>query len=172
MKNYIPDIYQKDIKTINYNKLKKRKIKCLIFDLDNTITNYYDNNIDKDIISLFDSLKKNFKVIILSNSTKKRVSKIANKLKVQYIPLAMKPLAFNFKRIMKRYHLSNDALAIIGDQIMTDIKGGNKVKIVTILVDPIDDKELSITKINRLIENHKLKTLSRKNILKRGNYYG
>ena len=36
----IPDIYDQSIYTINYKKLKKNGIKCLLFDLDNTIAPY------------------------------------------------------------------------------------------------------------------------------------
>ena len=36
---FIPDIYQKSIYDINYNKLKKAGIKCILFDLDNNILN-------------------------------------------------------------------------------------------------------------------------------------
>lgn len=34
---YLPDMYKKNIFDINYDKLKKKGIKCLIFDLDNTL---------------------------------------------------------------------------------------------------------------------------------------
>ena len=30
---FVPDMYQKSIYTINYKKLKKQGIKCLLFDL-------------------------------------------------------------------------------------------------------------------------------------------
>ena len=38
LKRFIPDVYQENIFTINYKKLKKTGIKCLLFDLDNTIS--------------------------------------------------------------------------------------------------------------------------------------
>ena len=37
MEKYVPDIYQKSVYDIDYSKLKSRGIKCLLFDLDNTI---------------------------------------------------------------------------------------------------------------------------------------
>ena len=37
MEIYVPDIYQKNIYEINYDVLVSRGIKCLIFDLDNTL---------------------------------------------------------------------------------------------------------------------------------------
>ena len=37
MELYVPDIYQENIYKINYNTLIYRGIKCLLFDLDNTL---------------------------------------------------------------------------------------------------------------------------------------
>ena len=37
MDKYVPDIYQKSIYTINYDQLFSRGIRCLLFDLDNTL---------------------------------------------------------------------------------------------------------------------------------------
>ena len=44
-------------------------------------------------------------------------------------------------------------IAVIGDQIFTDIIGGNRCKMYTILVDPISTRELFITAIKRGLEN-------------------
>ena len=46
MNRYLPDVYSKSVLTINYGKLKKRKIKCLIFDLDNTLVPVHTKEID------------------------------------------------------------------------------------------------------------------------------
>ena len=37
LEKFVPDIYTKSIYTIDYKSLKNKKIKCLIFDLNNTI---------------------------------------------------------------------------------------------------------------------------------------
>ena len=67
---FIPDVYQKSIYTINYKKLKKNGIKCLLFDLDNTIAPYKVNEPDVKVKELFARLEEDFKVIIVSNSPK------------------------------------------------------------------------------------------------------
>ena len=61
MKIFIPDIYQKSIFTINYDKLKKKGIKCLLFDLDNTISPAKEVVLCKKTKKLLDKLKKDFK---------------------------------------------------------------------------------------------------------------
>ena len=75
MEKYVPDIYKKSIYTINYEKLKARGIKCLLFDLDNTLVPYTDKVPSKKNKELFKKLKElGFKVIIFSNSGKKRLT--------------------------------------------------------------------------------------------------
>ena len=83
----------------------------------------------------------------------------------------MKPLPFCFSRIQKNYGLEKQAMCMIGDQLMTDVLGGNKYGIFTILVDPLGEKDLRITTFNRYVENQKIKKLSKLNILERGKYY-
>jgi len=54
---------------------------------------------------------------------------------------------------------------------MTDVYGGNKEGIFTVLVDPISDRELIWTKFNRILEKGKIKKLERKKLFKKGVYY-
>ena len=66
MDMFIPDMYAQSIYTINYKKLKKNGIKCLLFDLDNTIASYKTKNPDTNIKELFAKLGRDFKIIIIS----------------------------------------------------------------------------------------------------------
>ena len=53
MKKYIPSMYKKSIFDINYDKLKSIGIKCLIFDLDNTIALIDTKLIPEEVKTLF-----------------------------------------------------------------------------------------------------------------------
>ena len=65
MNYFYPDVYQKSIYTINYDKLKENGIKCLLFDLDNTCVPYVDKKPTKKLKNHFDKLKDSgFTVII------------------------------------------------------------------------------------------------------------
>ncbi len=172
MSKYIPDIYQKSIYTVNYSKLYSDGIKCLLFDLDNTLISSKSLGVSEKTKDLIISLKqKGFKVIILSNSPKKKVKKFGEFLEVPYYYFALKPLSFKFKKALSDFHYLPKEVAIIGDQIMTDVVGGNKVGITTILVNPVADKDVIFTKFNRFFEKRKIKELENNNLFKRGNYY-
>lgn len=173
MNKYIPDVYSESIFTINYDKLKKENIECLLFDLDNTIVESKVNTPPEKVKKLFNKLKSmGFKVIIFSNSGSKRLENFKIELDVDVNPRSLKPLKINFKKILRKYKLDKEMVAIIGDQLLTDVLGGNKVGITTILVDPILTSEFFFTKINRLRERSIYRKLEKTNELKKGEYYG
>ncbi len=172
MEKYIPDIYQKSIYNIDYQKLMNRGIKCLLFDLDNTILPIHVREVNDKLKDFFQELKeKNFELILFSNASKKRVKEIAEFLSVAYYARARKPFKKNFLQIMEEKHLNVAEIAIIGDQIFTDILGGNKVGITTVLVNPISTNDLFLTKINRSREKKIMKKLRDRDLFSKGRYY-
>ena len=169
---FMPDKYYKSIYDINYIELKNIGIKCLLFDLDNTIVPPNEKKPNKKIHDLFDNLKElDFKVIIMSNSPKKRLSPFKDELVIDCSAMSMKPLGRKFNKILKEYKLDLSQTAIIGDQLMTDIFGGNRIGIMTILVNPISKKDFKITSFNRKLEHIVEAKLEKRGLFKRGKYY-
>lgn len=171
LKRFIPDMYQKNIFTINYDILKKKNIKCLLFDLDNTISPAKEEVYCKKTKKLFEKLEKDFKVILFSNNFPKRIKPFKDYYNVDVSCLSLKPLSFKYRSILKKYGYKNNEIAAIGDQLLTDINGGNKMKITTILVEPISNIDETETFINRKIEKIIFKKFEEKNILVKGRYY-
>ena len=172
MEIYLPKIYQKSIYTIDYTKLLNMGIKCLLYDLDNTIVPKDNKMPPSKAKDLFISLKqKGFRVILFSNSPSIRLKRFKEALAVEGISSAKKPLTHKLKKLLRDNGYSKDEVAIIGDQLMTDIKVGNKVGITTILVNPISDKDFFITKLNRIMEKRKIKNLTEKNLFQKDRFY-
>ncbi len=172
MNKYIPKIYQKSIYTIDYSKLLNRGIKCILFDLDNTLISTDKNDEHIKAKKLIIGLKqKGFEVIIFSNSPRKKVRKYTKYFNIDGIYLAFKPLQRAFKKILKRTGYQKSEMAIIGDQILTDVVGGNTFGITTILVNPINDNDIFITKFNRKKESKIMSKLSLQNLFNKGEYY-
>lgn len=167
-----PKMYQKKVENINYLKLKDIGIKCLVFDLDNTIA-----LIDQDLISdgtkkLLTNLKKDFTIVIISNNVESRVKKYADSLECDYVYKACKPFSKGLKKIAKKYNLKACEIAVIGDQLITDILGANLFKAYPILVDPMAKKDLKISYFNRFLERQVFKKYRKKGIMNKGEYYG
>ena len=142
MKNLYPDIYLDKVEDITIQMLIKNKIKLLILDVDNTLIDYY-KNLSDDIIKWAKEMKgQGIKLYILSNTNnEEKVKTVAKKIDVKYKHFAMKPLKRGFKYVQKETNIKPENIAVVGDQIFTDVLGGNISKMFTILVDPIDDKK-------------------------------
>ena len=100
--------------------------------------------------------------MIFSNSIKpNKVKRICSDLDIDYVYLAMKPLPFKFRKVIKNNNLNKEEVAIVGDQLLTDIKGGNRVGITTILIKPISEYDAIFTRFNRLREKRIMKKINR-----------
>ena len=168
----IPDIYQKSIYYINYDKLYKKGIRCIIFDLDNTITPSHIKKPTKRLKKLFDELRdKGFKVIIMSNAPKHRIEPFKTYLNVDACAFSLKPRKNKYERIMEKFKYKHTEVAAVGDQLLTDIYGANKLDLTSILVNPLTDHDYTITIINRIIEKFIYDRLDKKELFMKGQYY-
>lgn len=152
MKLY-PDLYLTNIKEITTEILEENNIKGLILDIDNTLVDF-DKNILVGAKEWCEDLKiKGIKMCILSNTNKvNKVKKVASILNLEYIYFAHKPNKKGFKKAQDILKLKAENIAVVGDQIFTDIYGGNRSKMFTILTKPIDKRDIFITKIKRPFE--------------------
>lgn len=149
-----PDKYLEKVEKITIEFLQKNKIKALILDVDNTLIDY-NKKLSKTIVEWAKEIKgQGTKIYILSNTNKKeKVEKVAKALGVPYENFAKKPLKKGFLKVQKILEEKPENIAVVGDQIFTDIVGGNRCKMYTILVDPIDKKDYWYTAWKRPLEN-------------------
>lgn len=148
-----PKIYLKDVKEITIELLDKNDIKGLILDVDNTLIDF-DKNILSNLDAWSNEMKKNnIKMCILSNTNKiEKVRKVADFLNIPFINFAKKPSKKGFFKAKQILNLEEKNIAVVGDQILTDVWGGNRCKMYTILTKPIDKRDILLTKIKRPIE--------------------
>ena len=149
-----PNAYLKNVQEITIELLQKNQIKALILDVDNTLIDY-DCNLSSDIINWANNLKNSgIKLYILSNTShEEKVKNVAEKLEIKYKKFAKKPFKKGFLSVKKELGLDEKNIAVVGDQIFTDVIGGNRCNMFTILVDPLDKKDYWYTAIKRPIEN-------------------
>ncbi len=155
MKNkfFYPDDYYPSIMDIDYMKIYKKGIRGLVFDIDNTIVPYNTYEIPDSVLDLFKNLtRKGFAICFLSNNKKKRVSHFIKLFNIHGFHTALKPTPFGILRAIKYLRLPKNKIAIIGDQIFTDVICGRLQKIYTVLVDPIVERTDFINKFKRSLE--------------------
>lgn len=153
-----PKLYLESVKEITLEILNKNNIKGLILDVDNTLIDV-DKKMPNGVKQWVDNLKQNnIKLYIVSNSNhKEKVETVAKILDIPFVYFAKKPLKSGLEKAKKELNLPNNQIAVVGDQIFTDIIGANRVKMFPILVKPISKKDIWVTKIKRPIENKIIK---------------
>ena len=148
-----PKYYCDRVTDISIKFLKENNIKGLILDVDNTLLDT-DKKMVEGLLKWHDEIRANgIKTMIVSNSNKKeKLEYISGKLNIPYISFAVKPLKRGFIKAQKQLEIPFENLAAVGDQIFTDVICANRCKVFSILVKPIDEKDLLITKWKRPIE--------------------
>ncbi len=153
MQRFFPDKYVDKVQEIDLQNLIKRNIKGLILDIDNTLVPAHAKEADDNVLRWLKKVKDTgINVIIVSNATKKRVVKFNEKLKLPIIYRALKPSKKAFLNAVKIMGVKASEAAVVGDQIFTDIVGGNRLNMYTILVKPFDKKEFFFVKLKRYPE--------------------
>ncbi len=155
---FYPNSYFEKITDITPDFFKKNNIYGLLIDIDNTIITK-DGNVVENLEEWAQGMSKNnIKLCILSNTNKKtKAQKMSKILNCKYIYFAKKPLKFGFKKAQKMLNINNKNIAVVGDQLLTDVLGANRNNMYSILVKPLNNNDIFVTKINRMIEKRILK---------------
>ncbi|RDY71969.1 YqeG family HAD IIIA-type phosphatase [Halobacillus sp. SY10] len=163
LKNFLPDEHVPSVFDIDPDQLKDKGIKGVITDLDNTLVAWDEPDATEDIKGWFKKMSDHgIQVTIASNNNEARVKLFSEPLDTTFIHSARKPLSKAFKKAQKQMKLKKDEVAVIGDQLLTDVLGGNSAGFHTILVVPIVETDGFITKFNRKIERRILNWMRRK----------
>lgn len=158
LKKFIPDYYFKSIYEIPLSKLYDDGVRLILTDLDNTLISYLEKLPNENLIKWKNEvINKGFELIIVSNSKKERVENFSKALGVDCVKFSTKPLKRGIKKAINKISknkYNNNQIIILGDQLMTDILGGNRCKINTCLIKAIDKSSDSFpTRCNRKLEN-------------------
>ncbi|CEP66026.1 HAD-superfamily hydrolase,subfamily IIIA [Moorella glycerini] len=148
-----PDLYVRSLRDIPLAALKVRGIRGLIIDLDNTVTEWGRATLDVEVYRWFAELKdQGLKACLVSNNRSSRVQKVATALGIPAISRAGKPRRRAFYQAMAVMDTGVGSTAVIGDQVFTDVLGGNRLGLYTVLVMPINRREFIGTRMMRQVE--------------------
>lgn len=163
LKKFLPNEHVKTIFDIQPEVLKQKGIQGIITDLDNTLVAWNVKVATPEITQWFKQMEEqDIKVTIISNNKLDRVKTFSEPLGTPYVYSARKPLGHAFKTATKQMGLKKEEIVVIGDQLLTDVLGGNRAGFYTILVVPIVQTDEKITRINRMIERKILNYMRKK----------
>lgn len=145
---YLPSIYDIDLPA-----LARRGIGGLILDLDNTLVKWNEPGLTPDLRAwIARARRQRLELCIVSNNLGPRVDAFTRASGVSSIARAAKPRTKAFRIAMRRMGTDADSTAVVGDQVFTDILGGNRLHLFTILVRPLDPREFWTTRAIRRVE--------------------
>lgn len=166
-----PAYYVRNYQNVDIRRLKQCGIQLLLSDIDNTLVAWHEPDSNQRVKKFIHNLEKEgIHVVLCSNSTPSRSKRFSADLHVPVYPLSFKPLQHSFKKAMNRYHVTPHQTAIIGDQLLTDILGGNIAGVYTILTAPITDDDKLSTRINRFFERFIYRNYEKRNLFKKGDF--
>lgn len=155
--NYVPDAIAHSVSDIDLGELAERGIRGLLIDVDNTLIGHCAPEMTPERLEWAREAVERFEVCLLSNSVRgKRMRRVAELLGCPGIAawkLDRKPLRGGFRRALGITGTSPQESAMIGDQLVTDILGGNRAGLHTIWVERILEREFVFTRhVQRRIE--------------------
>ncbi|WP_409301811.1 YqeG family HAD IIIA-type phosphatase [Peribacillus sp. SCS-155] len=166
LNNFLPSEHVKSIFHITPEKLKEKGIKGIITDLDNTLVEWDRPTATPKLIEWFDNMREHgILVTIVSNNNEMRVKSFSDPLQIPFIFQARKPMSRAFNRAIKEMGLKREETVVIGDQLLTDVLGGNRSGFHTILVVPVAQTDGFATRFNRMIERRLLSFFRRRGML-------
>jgi len=152
---------------LNLDLLKEKGVKGMIIDLDNTLVGAKVPLASDELIEWLERVQTaGFKVVVVSNNNQRRVAKFADPLSLPFIFRARKPITRAFRKALIEMRIQSHEAVVIGDQLLTDILGGNRLGIATVLVEPISPSDEGFfTRINRQIEKLLWKQLRKRRLI-------
>lgn len=166
LRNFLPDEHVKSILDITPGQLKSKGIKGIITDLDNTLVEWDRPNATPQLIKWFEEIKKeDIQVTIVSNNNEQRVKAFSDPLEIPFIFQARKPMSRAFHKALSQMGIKKEQAVVIGDQLLTDVLGGNRSGFHTILVVPVAQTDGFFTKFNRFAERRIMNWFRRKGLI-------
>jgi len=145
---------------LDLEKLKALGIDTIITDLDNTLVPWVEHEANPTLLAWLEQLRaRGFKVCLVSNALEQRIAHFRQVLGIPGLSKANKPSRRAFLQALDLLGSRPEQAAMIGDQVFTDVLGGNRLGLYTILVVPLCRREFLGTRVLRLVERVILRNL-------------
>ncbi len=127
-----------DVTDIDLSVLTGDGVLGLIFDLDSTLMAPHSGKLSPEVSEWLVEARDNFKVAIVSNNKRANyIEEVRELLQMPVIFKAAKPRRWAFFEILKSFELEASQVAVIGDRPLTDVLGGQRAGMKTVLVWPL-----------------------------------
>ncbi len=156
-----PRLWLPAITDVDVARLRAQGIRGIVLDLDNTLVPYSATAPPEEVRAwVARAQAAGFPMVLVTNNRSLRSRALAERLGLPIAQGWAKPAASMFRRAMEMMGTTPPQTALVGDQLLTDILGGNRLGLFTILVNPLGPQEFPTTRwINRTVERLILRLL-------------
>ncbi|MGW9129131.1 YqeG family HAD IIIA-type phosphatase [Paenibacillus chitinolyticus] len=166
LKKLMPSQFVESIHHIDIDQLKRNKVRAVITDLDNTLVEWDRPLATPEVENWLKRLHEaDIQVTVVSNNSKERVDRFCSPLDIGFICSARKPTNRAFLQAVRQMNVTIAETVVIGDQLFTDVLGGNRLGFHTILVVPVAQTDGFWTRFNRQLERVALIWMERKGMV-------
>jgi HAD superfamily phosphatase (TIGR01668 family) len=130
--------------------LAQRGIRAVVSDLDNTLVEYRGEAIAEEVTAWLLALKEAGVGVCVASNTRRlgRLSRVAAAGGILHVPgNAGKPGTGGLRRALSLLGTAPEETAMVGDQVFTDIVAGNRLGLMTVLVNPLSPHEFIGTRL-------------------------
>jgi HAD superfamily phosphatase (TIGR01668 family) len=150
---FSPNFYYSSVTVIDLAKLWQAGVRHLLVDLDNTLKPRDRSEIPADVRAWVDALPDHgMDACLVSNNWHAHVQDVADDIGLPMVAKSLKPFPSAFRKGLRILSGTPDTTAVIGDQVFTDILGGNLLGMTTVLVQPQSASDLPHTLLLRRAE--------------------
>lgn len=151
-----PHYVVRSVHDVDYDALLRQGVQAILYDLENTLCRWRVWELDPPVWALLSRLaEQRVRLSVLTNARIPSTHPLVRALRereIALVDLARKPLQQGFRVALDRLHVHPYQAAMVGDQLLTDVLGGRRAGMITVLVDPLSTKESLPTRLNRRIE--------------------
>jgi uncharacterized protein len=127
-----------DVTDIDLDLLARDGVRGLIFDLDSTLVAPHAGCLTEDVAAWLNAARQRFQVAVVSNNKKDPyIEKVRQLLDMHCIGCAGKPSTKAFLDVLRLFALAPHEVAVVGDRPLTDVLGGQRAGMKTVLVMPL-----------------------------------
>lgn len=151
---FLPDYRVAVVNELSPRALAEMGVESVLLDVDCTLKRYDSESVEPWVEAWLATLRDaNIRVCLLSNGKGRRIGEFAEKYKLEYVAMALKPFPFGIRRAIREQGWNRKTTAMVGDQIFADILAGNLAGVKTVLVTPIHpEMEPIFTRVKRPFE--------------------
>lgn len=172
LSNLTPRLIVRRLQDLSLDDLAAQGLEALLLDLDNTVCPWHSDEPAPGCEEWVQSATERFKVCMVSNSIRpRRLNRVADRLGIPAVGrwgFGRKPFAGGILAALQLLEVERTRAAMIGDQIMTDVLGGNRLGLFTVWVQPLQKQEFFGTKPSRAVERLLLRRFRRMGLMPEG----